>query len=96
MKPTWIDDCLKNGKLKNTRIYSPDPALFMNDVVICCGAIPEGDKEAIAGGVLATGGQYTPALSKTVTHIVALTMEDPRCQLAVQKRLHCLFVLPHW
>jgi len=68
----------------------------MNDVVICCGAIPEGDKEAIAGGVLATGGQYTPALSKTVTHIVALTMEDPRCQLAVQKRLHCLFVLPHW
>lgn len=68
----------------------------MNDVVICCGDIPEGDKEAIAGGVLATGGVTAVGLTKQVTHVIALSIQDPKCQLAMEKRLHCLYVLPHW
>ncbi|KAH4016316.1 hypothetical protein HBH82_201290 [Parastagonospora nodorum] len=96
VKPTWVAASLKTGKMKNPRTYSPDPALFMNDVVICCGDIPTGDKEAIEGGVLAMGGQIAPALSKLVTHLIALDLSEERCQLAISKRLQCLIVLPHW
>lgn len=96
VKPTWVDASLQAMKTKNPRTYSPDPALFMNEVVICCGDIPSGDKEAIEGGVLAMGGQITPSLSKTVTHLIALDLSDQRCQLAISKRLQLVIVLPHW
>jgi len=96
VKPTWVDASVQAAKMKNPRSYSPDPALFMNEVVICCGAIPSGDKEAIEGGVLAMGGQVTPVLSKQVTHLIALDLSDSRCQLAISKRLQLMIVLPHW
>jgi hypothetical protein len=96
VKPSWVEACLKVGKIKNPRPYSPDPALFMTDVTICCGSIPEGDKVAIEGGVLAAGGQYMPALSKQVTHLIALDLDDPRCQIATSKRLRVHILLPHW
>lgn len=96
VKPAWIEASRKIGKAKNPRTYSPDPALFMSEVIICCGDIPTGDKEAIEGGVLAMGGQIAPALSKQVTHLIALDIADPRCQLAVSKRLQLKIVLPHW
>ena len=96
VKPSWVDGCIKSGKVKNPRTYSPDPALFMNEVVVCCGDIPEGDQEAIAGGVLAMGGQYSAVLSRSTTHLIALSMEDQRCQLAVSKKIPVKIVLPHW
>ena len=96
VKPTWIDASLQSNKAKNPRTYSPDPALFMSEVVICCGDIPSGDKEAIEGGVLALGGQIAPSLSKFVTHLIALDVSEPRCQLAISKRLQLSIVLPHW
>ncbi|KAJ4296704.1 regulator of Ty1 Transposition [Kalmusia sp. IMI 367209] len=97
VKPLWIDGCLTVNKIKNPRAYSPDPALFMHDVVVCCGeGLPEGDKEAIYGGVLAMGGQYGIQLSKLTTHLIALNMEDPRCQVALKKKLPLKIVLPHW
>ncbi|KAF2264506.1 hypothetical protein CC78DRAFT_580288 [Lojkania enalia] len=96
VKPAWVDACLKVGKAKNPRAYSPDPALFMSEVVLCCADIPEGDREAIEGGVIALGGQYTQGLSKMVTHLVALDMNNDRCQLAKSKKLRCAIVLPHW
>lgn len=96
VKPTWITASLSTKKMKNPRTYSPDPALFMSDVVICCGDIPSGDKEAIEGGVLAMGGQISPGLSKQVTHLIALDLSEERCQLAISKRLQLMIVLPHW
>jgi hypothetical protein len=96
VKPSWISACLRITKVKNPRTYSPDPALFMSEVVLCCGDIPEGDKEAIEGGVVAMGGQYTPILSKLVTHLIALDMQDERVQLAISKRLNVQILLPHW
>lgn len=96
VKPTWVHASLQSMKTKNPRAYSPDPALFMSDVVICCGEIPNGDKEAIEGGVLALGGQIAPSLSKQVTHLIALDVSEPRCQLAISKRLQLVIVLPHW
>lgn len=96
IKPTWVDQSLKGNKTRNPRTYSPDPALFMSDVIICCGNLPSGDKEAIQGGVLAMGGQFTEQLSKTVTHLISLDLDDHRCQLAISKRLNLTIVLPHW
>lgn len=96
VKPIWVDQSLKGNKTKNPRTYSPDPALFMSDVIICCGNLPSGDKEAIQGGVLAMGGQFTEQLSKTVTHLISLDLDDHRCQLAISKRLNLTIVLPHW
>ncbi|KAF2034848.1 hypothetical protein EK21DRAFT_55242 [Setomelanomma holmii] len=96
VRPAWISASLNVNKLKNPRTYSPDPALFMSDVVICCGDIPSGDKEAIEGGVLAMGGQIAPSLSKLVTHLIALDLSEERCQLAISKRLQLMIVLPHW
>ncbi|KAF3000118.1 hypothetical protein E8E13_004120 [Curvularia kusanoi] len=96
VKPTWVDQSLKGNKMKNPRSYSPDPALFMSDVIICCGNLPSGDKEAIQGGVLAMGGQFTEQLSKTVTHLISLDLDDNKCQVAISKRLNLAIVLPHW
>ncbi|KAJ4326081.1 regulator of Ty1 Transposition [Neodidymelliopsis sp. IMI 364377] len=96
VKPTWVEQSLKGNKTKNPRTYSPDPALFMNEVVICCGSLPSGDKEAIQGGVLAMGGQFTEQLSRTVTHLISLDLDDHRCQMAISKRLNLTIVLPHW
>lgn len=96
VKPKWISDCLRANKTKNPRQYNPDPALFMNEVVVCCGDLPEGDKEAIAGGIIAMGGQHSPGLTKAVTHLIALSMEEHRCKLAVDKKINVKIVLPHW
>ncbi|KAF2733199.1 hypothetical protein EJ04DRAFT_544288 [Polyplosphaeria fusca] len=96
VQPSWVTECLKAGKIKNPRGFNPDPALFMSDVVVCAADIPEADQEAIEGGVLAMGGQWTRPLSKMVTHIIALTLDNDRCQLAIAKRLRCAIVLPHW
>ncbi|KAF2661310.1 hypothetical protein K491DRAFT_764955 [Lophiostoma macrostomum CBS 122681] len=97
VKPSWVDSCLKAGKIKNPRTFSPYPGLFMSDVVVCCGEhLPQGDKEAIEGGIIAAGGQFSPVLSKLVTHLIALDVEDPRCTLAGSKRLRVQKLLPHW
>jgi len=80
----------------NPRQFSPDHNLFLSDIVISCADIPEGDKEAIAGGVLASGGMYSGPLSKLVTHLIALSEDDERCQLARKKNLKCKILLPHW
>lgn len=97
VKPDWVYHSVAKGRSAGPRQYSPDPCLFFGDVVVTCADdIPEGDKDAIIGGVLAFGGQYSPALSKVVTHIVALTMDNPECQLILAKGLKCRAVLPHW
>ncbi|KAH7130690.1 hypothetical protein B0J11DRAFT_483490 [Dendryphion nanum] len=96
VKPTWVEDSMKVNKLKNPRSYSSDPALFMSEVVICCGDIPPGDQDAIFAGVVALGGQYSPVMSKTVTHVVVLDIEDPKAVIVLAKKLACHILLPHW
>ncbi|KAF2428882.1 BRCT domain-containing protein [Tothia fuscella] len=95
-RPVWVHQCLEKGKQVNPRQFSPDPNLIMSDIVVACADLPEGDIEAIAGGVLAMGGQYTAPLTKIVTHLFALSIDDDRCQLAIKKNLKCKMVLPHW
>lgn len=96
VRPAWISDSLRKGKATNPRQYSPDPALFMSEVIVFCSDLPPGDEEAIKGGVMAMGGNYSEKLSKFVTHIVALRFDSEACALAVRKNLKAKIVLPHW
>ncbi len=94
--PAWITASLLKNKLSPVRSYSPDLRLFLSGVHVTCADIPEGDADAIAGAVTAMGGLESSSLSKVVTHIVALTLDHPKCQQALEKRLRCKIVLPHW
>ena len=96
VKPEWVDECVSKRKLANTRSWSPDPRLFFLGLVVCIADLPDGDKDAIIGGVVAMGGLYAGSLSKLVTHIVALDMSSQTCQIALSKGLSCKIVLPHW
>jgi Regulator of Ty1 transposition protein 107 BRCT domain/twin BRCT domain len=68
----------------------------MTDVVACCADLPEGDADAIAGGIIAMGGLFTSKLTSQVTHIVALSMDSEQVDTAIKKRLRVKVVLPHW
>ncbi|KAJ5679413.1 hypothetical protein N7462_007657 [Penicillium macrosclerotiorum] len=96
VKPSWVHNSLEKRKMANPRQHSPDPRLVLSDVVVTCGDIPEGDKDAIIGGVLAKGGLYSPRITGMVTHLVDLTMESDKARLVQAKRLRVKIVLPHW
>ena len=96
VKPDWVKASISKGRLANPRQYSPDPRLFFSGLIVCCADLPSGDSDAIVGGVLAMGGLYSSAVSKMVTHIVALTMDSDKCQTALSKNLKCKVLLPHW
>lgn len=96
VKPQWLHTSISNKKLANLRQYNPDPRLFLNDVVVSCGDIPEGDKDAIIGGVLAMGGIYSPRINQQVTHLVDLTTDSDKAKLVLDKKLSTKIVLPHW
>ncbi len=96
VKPDWVEASLMRGRLQNPRSYSPDPRLFFSGLVVCCADLPQGDMDAIVGGVCAMGGLHTSSISKMVTHVVALTMDPEKCQTVLAKNLKCKIVLPHW
>jgi hypothetical protein len=82
--------------MANPRQHNPDPRAFMSDIVVCCADIPEGDEDAIQGGVLAMGGTYTSKIATAVTHLVALTMDNDKCETVQSRNLNIKIVLPHW
>lgn len=97
VRPAWVEHSVNKERLANTRTYRPDPRLFLSGVVVTISDdIPQGDKDAIIGGVLAMGGQYSPIMTTLVTHVVALNMDNKKCRIMVQNALKCKAVLPHW
>ena len=96
VKPEWVTASIMKGRPANVRQYSPDPRMFFSGLIICCADLPEGDHDAIIGYVLAVGGLYSSRVTKQVTHVVALTTDSDKCQLALNKKLDCKIVLPHW
>jgi len=96
VRPNWIEHSLAKDRLANTRQYSPDPRMFMSDVVACVADLPEGDADAIAGGILAMGGLFSSRLTGQVTHIVALSMDNDKCDMVQSRNLNIKVVLPHW
>ncbi|KAH8697495.1 putative DNA repair protein Rtt107 [Talaromyces proteolyticus] len=96
VKPQWLQTSIARHKLANPRQFNPDPRFFFSDVVVTCGDIPEGDKDAIIGGVIAMGGLYSPRVTSQVTHLVDLSMDSDKAKTIVAKKLGTKIVLPHW
>lgn len=96
VKPDWVYTSSSKNKLANPRQHNPDPRLFLSDVVVCCADLPEGDKDAIIGGVLAMGGLHSSKVASMVTHIVALTMDSDKCRVVESRGMNIKIVLPHW
>ncbi|EXJ71725.1 uncharacterized protein A1O5_05534 [Cladophialophora psammophila CBS 110553] len=96
VRPTWVQHSLARDRLLNPRQYSPDPRYFMSDVVACVADLPQGDADAIAGGILAMGGVFSTKLTSQVTHIIALSMDSEAVTVAEKKKLPVKVVLPHW
>jgi hypothetical protein len=76
--PAWVTESLNRNRILHVRAFNADPRFFFSGVDVYTADLPDGDKEAIVGGVLALGGQYRRDLSKITTHIVALSLENVR------------------
>jgi hypothetical protein len=96
VKPTWVGHSLGKGKQASARQYSPDPSQIFQDVIFTVGDLPAGDARAITAGVMVLGGQYSGQLTKLVTHIVTMSLDDERCHVAKERNVGCKIVLPHW
>lgn len=96
IKATWVSQSILKNKEAPIRPYTPDPDLIFSSVYLSVADIPIGDKDAIIGAVLAMGGMESSSLVKVTTHICALTLDNPKCQQALEKNLKCKIVLPHW
>ena len=96
VKPQWVTASVNKGKQTNPRQHSPDPKMFFSGLTVSCADLPNGDKDAIVGYVLAVGGVYSSSLNRQVTHIVALTTDADKCRAALDRDYKCKIVLPHW
>ncbi|KAK0742522.1 hypothetical protein B0T21DRAFT_391225 [Apiosordaria backusii] len=96
VKSDWLRISIHRRKLAQLRPYSPDPRMIFSSVTLTCADIPTLDKETICGGIMALGGMESKDLTKLTTHICALTLDHPKCQEALGKKLKAKIVLPHW
>lgn len=96
VRSDWIRATIHRNKIAQVRPFSPDPRMIFSSVILTCGDIPNTDKEAITGAIMALGGMESKDLSRQTTHICALTLDHPKCVEAKKKNLKCKIVLPHW
>ncbi|ROT36292.1 BRCT domain-containing protein [Sodiomyces alkalinus F11] len=92
----WIASSIKRGKQAQVRPFSPDPRMIFSTVTLTCADLPTIDKETIAGATVALGGMESADVTRQTTHICALSLDHPKCQTAVEKKLKVKIVLPHW
>lgn len=93
---SWITTSISKKRLANPKSHSPDPRMFFSGLVVCTAELPDGDKDAIIGGLLAMGGLYIGSISRLVTHVVAQDMTPSVCQIVQAKGFQCKIVLPQW
>ncbi|KAK6078236.1 BRCA1 C terminus domain-containing protein [Seiridium cupressi] len=97
VKSSWISASLARNKPAQLRPYSPDPKLFFSEIILSVADdIPPTDKESIIGATMAMGGVDSENVTKLVTHICALSMDNDKCRIVKAKNLKCKIVLPHW
>ncbi|KAJ9137187.1 BRCT domain-containing protein [Coniochaeta hoffmannii] len=92
----WVKTSILRTRQAQVRPFSPDPRMIFSSVVLTCADLPLNDKEAIIGATMALGGVESKDVSKTTTHICALSLDHPKCQTAIDRKLKCKIVLPHW
>ncbi|KAI1777052.1 BRCT-containing protein [Hypoxylon cercidicola] len=96
VKSSWIQASLMKGRQAQIRPFTPDPRMIFSDVVLSCADIPSTDKDTIIGATMAMGGMDSELVTKLTTHICALSLDHPKCELARKRHIKCKIVLPHW
>ncbi|KAJ6259148.1 hypothetical protein Dda_6046 [Drechslerella dactyloides] len=96
VKPAWVTDSIAKKKTQHVRAYNADPRMIFSGIEAVIADLPEGDAEAICGGILAMGGLHRASLSRMTTHIVALSLDNEVCKVALEKGLSVKMVMPHW
>lgn len=76
VSPNWVYKSVETKKAQQIRPFTPDPRFFFSDVTVTTAELPAGDREAISGGIIAMGGTVCGTLRSTVTHIVALNLNN--------------------
>ncbi|KAJ3299722.1 hypothetical protein HK104_007453 [Borealophlyctis nickersoniae] len=99
--PRWIESAIRNRLLHSPDRYSADPKKFCSGLVVSTYQIPAKDREAIFGGVEATGGQWRAKLEQDVTHLVVLPPPpegDPVKEAVINNALerNVTVILPHY
>ncbi|KTW26957.1 hypothetical protein T552_02447 [Pneumocystis carinii B80] len=93
----WVEASIRRKHLQNIKYFSADPRYFFTGVVIICIELSNGDLNAIHEGVLALGGQCTEVLSKNVTHIIALDINNQTCRQVLKRpELGIKILSPEW
>ncbi|KAH6618050.1 hypothetical protein B0J18DRAFT_436348 [Chaetomium sp. MPI-SDFR-AT-0129] len=96
VRSDWLKATINRSKVAQVRPYSPDPRMIFSNVMLTCADIPDTDKEAIGGAIMALGGMESKDLTRQTTHICALSLDHPKCIAAKAKFAKCKIVLPHW
>lgn len=97
VSPDWVHTCVEKKLLAPLRPFSPDPKYVLSRIFVCVSdSLSIGDQEALYGGVGALGGLFADAITPYTTHLITLTMDDPKAQLVSQKLPLVKIVLPHW
>ncbi|KAF8318023.1 hypothetical protein DL93DRAFT_2226134 [Clavulina sp. PMI_390] len=82
--PQWLWTAVWISKLPDPQYYSTDPRKIFSGVVACCEDIQLGDKEAIAAGIRALGGQFKYELTRDVTHLFVVSPSGPKYDAAMK------------
>ncbi|KAH3668724.1 hypothetical protein OGAPHI_002478 [Ogataea philodendri] len=102
VREDWVLDSIAANLIETLRPYSPDPKYFLSSVSVCCAAsVCQGDQDAVFSAVRSFGGIHTDLLSRRTTHLVAVDLDDEKCQMAAAFNQACekeaiLIVRPEW
>ncbi|EMR09489.1 hypothetical protein PNEG_02077 [Pneumocystis murina B123] len=93
----WVEASIRRKHLQNIKYFSADPRHFFTGVVITCVGLSDGNRNAIHEGALALGGQCTEVLSKSVTHIITLDVNNETCRQVLKRpELGIKILSPAW
>ncbi|GAA6003002.1 hypothetical protein JCM10207_001937 [Rhodosporidiobolus poonsookiae] len=98
VSPAWVTRSYDLQAIQPPRFHSANHALFFSGCVICTSDFPEADNLAVAGAVEAFGGQFRRELTREVTHLICVSEQGPKYEMAMKfgTELGIVVVLPHW
>lgn len=97
--PAWVERSILLGKVQDPRFYSADPQKLFSGITATSSDLPLKDKESIAAGITAFGGQWKEALTNDVTHLFCLSATGAKYAKALSTQgtpIPVQVLAPHW
>lgn len=76
VSPSWASHSVARKRAVNPRPYSPDPRHFFRDVYVLFVGISLEHQKQLELLVLGMGGQVMNGMTRTVTHVVAHSIDQ--------------------